>query len=74
MSVMVVQITGDSTFVQKFVLVIVKENIKVLCRWNLLGESTGDRQIPPHKGLRNSESVYMWWRNRDQSEIKTRVT
>ena len=50
MSVIVVQITGDSTFVQKFVLVIVKENIKALCRCNLLGESTGDRQIPLTKG------------------------
>ena len=52
MSIMASQITRVSQlFAQPFVQAqIIKENIKALCHWPLLGESTSDWWIPLTKG------------------------
>ena len=50
MSVMASQITGVSMFVQLFIQVNIKENIKALCHWPLWEESTGNQWIPLTKG------------------------
>ena len=54
---------ASRVFAQAFIQAQIKENIKAMRHWPLLGKFTGDRCEFPAQMASNAENVYIWWRH-----------